>query len=442
MSFILARSAGQRLPTAAGGHGAYLVDADGNEYLDASGGAAISCLGHGHPDIIAAIGRQAASLAFAHTSFFTSHPAEELAERLVSQTPGVSRAIFVSGGSEAVEVALKLARQYFVERGEPGRTHVIARRQSYHGNSLGALAVSGHSRRRAAFEPWLGDWTAFVDPCYPYRFRRPDESLDEYGGRCADELEAAILRLGPSTVAAFIAEPVGGSTAGCLVPPPTYLPRIAQICRRHGVLFIADEVMSGCGRTGTMFGFEPDGVAPDLITLAKGLSGGYQPLGAVLVGRRIAAAIEGGSGILGSGHSFMGHPLACAAALAVQETIEREGLLDNVRIMGDLLMDRLVERLSDHRHVGDIRGRGLFVAVEFVADRDTKAPFAGDVKIAQKIKQAMMRRGLLGYVSSGTADGARGDHVMFAPPYIITAVHVDEIADKAYSAIRAVFDRS
>lgn len=441
MSRILARSPGEAMPTAVGGDGPYLRDADGRLYLDASGGAAISCLGHGHPDVVAAIARQAGELSFAHTSFFTSRPAEALAERLVAQAPpGLTHAIFVSGGSEAVEVALKLARQYFVERGEPRRTRIIARRLSYHGNSLGALSVSGHERRRAAFAPWLGGWAEFIDPCHPYRLMRAGETPDDYGRRCADQLEAAILRLGPETVAAFIAEPVGGATAGCLVPPPDYLRRVADICRRHGVLFIADEVMSGCGRTGTMFACAQDQAAPDLVALAKGLSGGYLPLGAVLVAGRIAEAIESGSRVLGSGHSFMGHPLACAAALAVQDVIARDDLLANVRRMGQLLLDRLAARLADHPHVGDIRGRGLFAAIEFVEDRAAKAPFPARAGVARKVMRAMMEGGLLGYASAGTADGVNGDHVMFAPPFIISEEHVTEIVEKASDAIAHVFN--
>ncbi|RWO51869.1 aspartate aminotransferase family protein [Mesorhizobium sp.] len=437
MTHILHRQIHASLPVAAGGKGIELFDRDGRAYIDASAGAAVSCLGHGHPEVTAALHAQADKLAYAHTSFFTNEPAETLADKLVAGAPqGISHAYFVSGGSEAVEAALKMARQFFVETGRPERRNVIARRQSYHGNTLGALAAGGNEWRRAQFRPLLID-THHIDPCYAYRYQKAGESEAAYGLRAAQALEDKILELGPDTVMAFVAEPVVGATAGTVPAVPGYFRRVREICDRYGVLLILDEVMCGMGRTGTLHACEQDGVAPDLMTIAKGLGGGYQPIGAVLLSRRIFDAFAEGSGFFQHGHTYMCHPMACAAALAVQEVIARDDLLANVRAMGAHLSRRLGERFGNHAHIGDIRGRGLFMGVELVEDRSTKAPFEPKRKLNAKIKREAMARGLLVYPAGGTIDGVRGDHVLLAPPFIIDAAAIDAVVERLGDAIDA-----
>ena len=439
MTRILHRQIHANLPVASGGKGIELFDRDGRAYIDASGGAAVSCLGHGHRDVIAALHAQADKLAYAHTSFFTNEPAERLADMLVAGAPqGISHAYFVSGGSEAVEAALKMARQFFVETGRPERRNVIARRQSYHGNTLGALAAGGNEWRRAQFRPLLID-THHIDPCYAYRYRESGESEEAYGLRAAKALEDKILELGPDTVMAFVAEPVVGATAGAVPAVPGYFRRIREICDNYGVILILDEVMCGMGRTGTLYACEQDGVVPDLVTIAKGLGGGYQPIGAVLLSRRIFEAFAEGSGFFQHGHTYMCHPMACAAALAVQEVIERDHLLDNVKAMGAHLARRLSERFSNHAHVGDIRGRGLFMGLELVEDRSSKEPFDPSRKLHARIKREAMARGLLVYPAGGTIDGVRGDHVLLAPPFIVDRPAIDTIVERLGDAIdRAV----
>ena len=426
---VFPRMIRDQLPRAVKGDGVYIIDADGKRYLDGSGGAAVSCLGHSDTDIIRAIQDQAETLAFAHTGFFTSQPAEDLADHLIGKAPdGIDRVYFMSGGSEAIEAALKMARQYFLEIGEPARTHFIARRQSYHGNTLGALSIGGNVLRRKPFEPILIE-ASHIAPCYAYRHRRDGESEEEYGLRAADELEAEIQRLGPNTVAAFIAETVGGATAGVLPPVEGYFKRIREICDRHGVLLILDEVMSGMGRTGTTFACEQDGIAPDIVCVAKGLGGGYQPIGAALVSAKLFQAFRDGSGFFQHGHTYMGHPTACAAALAVQRKIKTEDLLANVRRQGDLLDTLLHDRLGNHANIGDIRGRGLFRGIELVADRTSKEPLDLSLKVHARIKAHAMDRGLICYPGGGAADGVRGDHVLLAPPFIIEEAQTRDLVE-------------
>lgn len=435
MSHILHRSLRHTLPLAASGRGIHVVDTAGRDYLDASGGAAVSCLGHNHPDVMRAMHEQIDRIAYAHTSFFSTAVAEELADTLVARAPaGVSHVYLVSGGSEAIEAALKLARQYFVEIGQPQRRHFIARRQSYHGNTLGALAVGGNEWRRRQFAPLLID-VAHVAPCYEYRDRRAAESPEAYGERLARELEETIERLGGESVIAFCAETVGGATAGALPPVPGYFRRIREICDRHGILFIADEVMCGMGRTGTLHAVEQEGIVPDLMAIAKGLGGGYQPIGAVLVNAKIIAGLSAGSGFFQHGHTYIGHPVACAAALAVQKVIERDDLLAAVRRQGAGLRERLLSAFGEHPHVGDIRGRGLFLACELVADRESKEPFDPALRLHARVKAEAMARGLMVYPMGGTIDGRRGDHVLLAPPFIVTDAELDEIVARLASAL-------
>ena len=437
MTRLLHRSIPHTYPVAETGKGMVIRDNTGKEYIDASGGAAVSCLGHGHPDVLAAMHAQLDKLAYAHTSFFTTSVAEELGDDLVAHAPaGVDHVYFVSGGSEAIEAALKMARQYFVEKGEPQRQHFIARRQSYHGNTLGALAVGGNAWRRAQFAPLLIE-THHVSPCFEYRGRQANETPAQYGERLANELEAKVAELGPETVIAFIAETVGGATAGAITPVEGYFRHIREICDRHGILLILDEVMCGMGRTGTLHACEQEGIAPDLMAIAKGLGGGFAPIGAVLVAGKIFNAFEKGSGLFQHGHTYLGHPLACAGALAVQKVIRRDDLLANVKQQGQHLAQRLKDRFGNHHHVGDVRGRGLFQAIELVQDRGTKESFDPKLKLHARIKQEAMARGLMVYPMGGTLDGARGDHVLLAPPFIVQADMIDTIVDRLGDTVDA-----
>ncbi|MFC7433095.1 aspartate aminotransferase family protein [Hydrogenophaga bisanensis] len=427
---VFHRQLAKRPPVAVSGQGIWLRDAEGRSYIDASGGAAVSCLGHGHPDVIAAMHRQIDQLAYAHTSFFTTEVAEQLADLLVGSAPaGMSHVYFVSGGSEAVEAALKMARQYFVEIGQPQRRHFIARRQSYHGNTLGALAVGGNEWRREQFRPLLIDVT-HVSPCYEYRGRLPDETPEAYGQRLVAELARTIEELGPDNVMAFVAETVGGATAGVLTPVPGYFKGIRDLCDRHGILLILDEVMCGMGRTGTLHACEQEGVVPDLLTVAKGLGGGYQPIGAVLAQGRIVETMRQGSGLFQHGHTYLGHAVACAAALAVQQVIQRDHLLTQVRDRGAYLASRLRHELGDHPHVGDIRGRGLFWGLELVQDRAIRQWFEPSLKLHARLKSAAMEEGLMIYPMGGTVDGRCGDHVLLAPPFISSEGEVDQIVTR------------
>ena len=435
---ILHRQLRGNYPVAVAAQGCWITDSAGKKYLDASGGAAVSCLGHGHPDVLAAMHAQIDRIAYAHTSFFSTEVAERLADTLIASAPsGTSHAYLVSGGSEAMEAALKLARQYFVEKGELQRARFIARRNSYHGNTLGALAVGGNQWRRRQFAPMLID-VEHVSPTYSYRDQRDDESAEQYGERLAQELQLAVDRIGGENVIAFVAETVGGATSGALTPPPGYFKRVREICDRHGMLLILDEVMCGMGRTGTLHACEQEGIAPDLMAIAKGLGGGYQPVGAVLISARVIDAIGAGSGFFQHGHTYIGHPVACAAALAVQQVFARDKLVERCAQQGARLGVRLSEAFREHPHVGDIRGRGLFQAVELVADRATKQPFDPALKVHVKVKKAAMDAGTLCYPMGGTIDGARGDHVLLAPPFIISDDELDLLIGGLTEAVNTV----
>jgi adenosylmethionine-8-amino-7-oxononanoate aminotransferase len=440
MTHVLHRTIGHNYPTAVSGEGIFIRDAAGKDYIDASGGAAVSCLGHSHPDIIAAMRAQIDKLEYAHTSFFTSQAAEELADDLVAHAPkSLGHAFFVSGGSEAVEAALKLARQYFVERGEPQRKHLIARRQSYHGITLGALAVGGREWQRRQFAPLLIE-THHVSPVYEFRERRADETPQAYGERLAQELDDKIGELGGENVIAFVAETVVGATMGAVPPVPGYFKRVREICDHHGILLILDEVMCGMGRTGTLHACEQEGINPDIIAIAKGLGGGYAPIGAILLQDNIFKAIADGSGAFQHSHTYTGHPLACAASLAVQKVIRRDNLLTNVRKQGAHLARRLQERFGNHPFVGDVRGRGLFQGLELVADRGTREPFDPKRKLHSQIKREAMVRGLMVYPMGGTVDGICGDHVLLAPPFIVDAAAIDTIVERLGDAIDAAVE--
>ena len=437
MTHILHRQIGHPYPLASQAEGVVIRDSAGKEYIDASSGAAVSCLGHSHPDVLAAMREQLDKLAYAHTSFFTTEVAEQLADELVARAPqGMGHVFFVSGGSEAVEAALKLARQYFVERGERQRRHVVTRRQSYHGITLGALAVGGREQQRQAFAPLLIE-THHVSPVYDYRGRRADETAQVYGERLAQELEDKLEELGGENVIAFIAETVVGATLGAVPAVPGYFKRVRQICDRHGVLLILDEVMCGMGRTGTLHACEQEGISPDLMAIAKGLGGGYAPIGALLLQNKIFDATAAGSGAFQHSHTYMGHPLACAAALAVQRVMQRDHLLANVQAQGSHLSRRLKDRFGNHPFVGDVRGRGLLQGIELVSDRGSKEPFDPSLQLHARVKREAMARGLMVYPTGGTVDGTRGDHVLLAPPFIVDATTIETIVERLGEAIDA-----
>jgi adenosylmethionine-8-amino-7-oxononanoate aminotransferase len=442
MSRLLHRSLHVKVPVAVGGDGMIIRMADGSEVLDGSGGAAVSCLGHGNARVNAAMAAQLSRIAYVHTGLFSNEAAEALAEMLVGHQPGgLSHAYFCSSGSEGMEAAIKLARQYFLEAGQPDRTQFIARRQGYHGNTIGALSAGGNMMRRAPYAALLSGAFHHVSPCFPYRFKHDDESDAQYCRRLADELEAEFQRLGPGRVAAFCAEPVVGATTGCVAAVAGYFQAVRAVCDRHGALLILDEVMCGMGRTGTLHAWEQEGIVPDIQVIAKGLGGGYQPIGGILIHQRIIEALRHGSGAFMHGHTYQAHPVACAAALAVQQVIAEDNLLDNVRAMGRRLEERLTERFGNHRHVGDIRGRGLFWAIELVADRASKAVFDPALKLHEQIKLAAVRHGVAVYPMGGTVDGKRGDHVVIAPAYIAGPRHIDAIVERLGAAVDDVLAR-
>lgn len=440
MAHIFPRESTPALPTAVRGEGCYLTDAAGKQYLDGSGGAAVSCLGHGDREIIDTVKQQLDEMAFAHTSFFTSEPAQRLADLLIEHAPrSLQRVFFVSGGSEANEAAIKLARQYWVERGEPQRTKLIARRLSYHGSTLGALSAGGSAERRSVFEPILLD-TSHIEPCYSYRMQQPDESPEEYGRRAAMALEVEIQQLGPENVMAFLAETVVGATAGALAAAPTYFQHIREICDRHNILLILDEVMCGTGRTGTMWACEQEGVNPDIASIAKGLGGGYQPVGAMLCTEEIYTTIADSAGTFRHGHTYLAHPAATAAGFAVVSAIVERQLLPQVQERGKQLDETLTRRFGQHPHVGDVRGRGLFWGIELVRDRDTKQPFPRALKVAAQLKAATFAEGLICYPMGAELDGREGDHILLAPPFIISEDQIGELVDKLERAMQKVLD--
>lgn len=427
-------------PTVARGEGAYLYDEDGKRYLDACGGAVVSALGHSVPEIVEALKAQLDRVEFAHTSQFTNPAQEELAALLSDRAPGgLNHVYFVSGGSEAVESAMKMARAYWVQMGRPDKWMVIGREQSYHGNTLGALSAGGNRWRRAIYEPMLFKAPrAAACSCYRCPF---DKDPAHCSLECADDLERAILEAGPEKVAAFIAEPVVGATAGALVPHEQYFRRIREICDKHDVLLIADEVMTGMGRCGSWFAIRQFGVVPDMICLAKGLAAGFVPIGATLVHDRIVDTFHNRRNIFQHGHTYMGHPLAAAAGVAVIKYMEQHKLVERSRKMGEELMARLKKALGDHPHVGDIRGRGLFVGIEFVADRASKLPFEPELALHRALGEIAFQNGLIIYPMGGTLDGRRGDHVLIAPPFVITKQQIGRLVDLLVKSIDAAVAR-
>lgn len=420
------------------GEGVYLYDDSGRQYLDMSGGAAVSCMGHAHPAVVRAIQEQTAKLSFAHTAFFTNEPQEELAARLAARfaEPG-AKVWFTCGGSESNESALKIAWQYWRARGRPDKTLIISRQFSYHGGTLGATSISGSLFRRAPYEKVLHDWPR-IAPCYPYRHRRDGETEHDYGQRAAAELAAAIASVGAENVAAFIAEPVVGATLGVAPAVAGYFEAIRRICDEHEILFIADEVMCGSGRCGAFYAHDQENILPDLVTIAKGLGGGYQPIGAVIARGEICETVHGDQTAFAHGHTYIGHATACAAGVAIQRCLD-DGLLASVAPKGEQLMKLLQTRFGEHPNVGDIRGRGLFAGLEFVADRESKAPFAVEDAIPAKLKSAAMQHGLICYPGGGTFDGRRGAHMLLAPPFIAREEHFAELGARLEKILGAVF---
>ena len=439
MSSVFYRDPGASYPVATRGEGMYIVDDAGHRYLDMSGGAAVSCVGHGHPAVVRAVQEQAGRLSFAHTSFFTNEAQEELAERLAKRFAEKDAKVwFTSGGSESNESALKIAWQYWRAKGQPDKTIIISRQFSYHGGTLGATSVSGSVFRRTPYEKVLHDWPR-VAPCYAYRHQLEDETEREYGHRVAAELDEAIRMAGPENVAAFIAEPVVGATLGVVPPVPGYFEEIRRICDEHHVLFIADEVMCGSGRCGAFYTHDQENVLPDMVTIAKGLGGGYQPLGAVIARNEVCETIRNDTDAFAHGHTYIGHAIACAAGIAIQKCLD-DGLLDSVSEKGERLRDLLHARFGEHPHVGDIRGRGLFVGLEFVADRKSKTAFPLEDGIPGKLKKAAMEHRLICYPGGGTVDGRMGAHMLLAPPFIAEDAHFEELADKLDAILARVFD--
>ncbi len=411
----------------ASAEGCTVIDDSGRRFLDASGGAAVSAFGHSHPQILDAIRKQLDGVVDTHSMFFTNAPQEELAKHLCELSDGhLARSLFFSSGSEAIEGALKLARQFHVERGEPQRVNVISRRKSYHGNTMGALSLSDASRG-PLFSPYVVP-ARQIPAYFPYRDQQCGETEDVYALRCADALEEAILDLGPETVSAFFVETVVGSSLGVVPTPPVYLERIREICDRYGVLLVLDEVMCGAGRTGTFFAYEQERVRPDILTMAKGLSGGHIPLSAVCTTDAICQAIMQGSGKLGVTQTYMGHPLACAAGLGVMEIVRNTDLVSTVGPKGERLLGKLRERFADHPHIDFIRGRGLFIGMELVEDKPRKAPYPANAFMFRKVRQTAFDQGLICWPGSGSAREG-GDFIMLAPPYIITDDEMDELVE-------------
>ena len=439
MSNIFPRHTANLPPQVANGDGTYVVDANGKRYLDACGGAAVSCLGHSNQVVVDAVKQQLDKIAYAHTGFFTSEPAEQLAAALCMRAPdSFGRVYFHNGGSEAIEASLKLARQYFVEIKQPQRVNVISRLQSYHGNTLGALAAGGNMWRREPFEPLLTNAIHHIEPCYYYRWAKEGETPASYGERMANQLEAKIKELGEDSVMAFIAEPVVGATLGAVTAEAGYFKRIRDICDRYDVLLILDEIMCGTGRTGSFFAFEQEGITPDIVTLAKGLGAGVQPISAMMCTNEVYAAFESGSGFFQHGHTYIAHPTVCAASLAVLQELDNHKHIDAVKDNGVTLLKMLQERFGNHPNVGDVRGRGYFLGIELVKDRQSKEPLDSSLKVNAKIKAAAFDAGLMVYPMGGTVDGATGDHILLAPPFILIPEQFDELVDKLATAIDAV----
>jgi adenosylmethionine-8-amino-7-oxononanoate aminotransferase len=439
-STLFPRNFRKSYPIAVRGQGCWIIDQSGRRFLDASGQAAVVNIGHGVREIGRAMADQSSQLAFAHTSQFRSAPAERLAQRLLALAPpnfhSGGRVYFTSGGSEATETAIKLARQFHLENDQSARYRVVSRRQSYHGSTLGAMIVSGNVARRAPYQPLLAEW-GHVAPCFCYHCPF-DKKFPQCGIACADDLNHFLDKNDASSVAAFIFEPVVGATLGAAVPPDGYAQRIAEICHNRGILLIADEIMSGMGRTGQPFAIQHWDVEPDIILVGKGIASGYAPLGAVLVAPRVVEAFERGSGAFQHGFTYQAHLVATAAGNAVLDYIESRNLFDRARPSAEILRTEL-SALQFHPHVGEIRGLGLLLGIEFVKDKPTRAPFPREENIAERIRRAALDENVLTYPTQGCVDGTNGDHILLAPPFIISQQESRLIASTMHAALEKVF---
>ncbi|EXF74234.1 aminotransferase class-III [Colletotrichum fioriniae PJ7] len=419
--------------------GIYLNLANGKRVIDACGGAAVALIGHANEEVIQAISDQARKVSYVHTQAYTTQPAEELADLILDGNPhGLEKAFFVCSGSEAVESALKLARQYHFENGQPQRKHFIGRKQAYHGNTMATMSISTVASRKIPYEGFCYPHVSYVSPAYPYQYQRVDETEDEFTARLLAEIEDEFQRVGPDTVIAFVAETMVGATAGCVAPPVGYIAGARQICDKHGALLILDEVMCGTGRTGTYFAFEQEGAVPDIVTVAKGLGGGYGPIAGVLMHEKVVSMLRQGSNAFNHGHTYQAHPIACAAALAVQRIVKREDLVARCAQLGKQLEVLLRIELINCKSVGEIRGRGLFWAVEFVKDRETKETFEPKLRFGLRVQERAFEKGVALYPGAGTVDGSRGDHVLLAPPFTTTEEELRRICSVFREALEEV----
>lgn len=461
-SFLLDRHLRKDFPLVMRGEGNLLVLKDGRVIFDATGGAAVSCLGHGNERITTAIHEQLKSgIPYLASSFWGNDVVDELCKELINGTDGKMARVYLTGsgkfrleslvivayscslGSEAMEASIKLSRQFFYEKDkDTPRVNFIAREGSYHGNTIGALSIAGHVSRRAPYLPFLMDTVHHISSCNPYRQRKPGESDAAFVARKADELEAKFQELGPETVIAFVAEPIVGAALGCVPTVPGYLRAMRDVCHKHGALFILDEVMCGMGRSGTLHAWQAEDVVPDLQTIGKGLGGGYMPIAAVMISERIVKALLDGSGAFIHGQTYQGMPVQAAAALEVQRVIREQRLTDNVTKQGAYMEKRLRAALGAHPNVGDIRGRGLFWGLEFVEDRTTKEPFDPKLQVAQRIHELCLSPAynMTVYPGTGTKDGFSGDHLILAPTYIITAKEIDFIVQTISDVVHDFFE--
>ncbi|KAJ4112184.1 hypothetical protein NW768_011763 [Fusarium equiseti] len=408
----------------------------GQTIIDACGGAAVALIGHGNKEVIQAITDQARKVSYVHTQSYTTAPAEELAEILLQGNPyGLEKAFFVGSGSEAVESALKLARQYHYEKGDLDRLHIVSRRQCYHGNTMATMSISTNLARRAPYQGFLYPNVSHVSPAFAYHYKDSSETEENFTARLLVELEEEFLRVGPNKVAAFIAETVVGATSGCVAAPAGYFKGVRELCDKHGVIMILDEIMCGVGRTGTFFAFEQEGVAPDVMTIAKGLGGGYAAIAGVLINGRVVDALRQGSAAFNHGHTYQAHPISCAAALAVQKIVRRDNLVERCANMGVILERMLSEELGECMSVGDIRGRGLFWGVEFVKNRASKTPFDPSAKFGLLVQQLAFEKGVALYPGGATIDGVKGDHILLAPPFTVTEAQLRTICQTLREAV-------
>lgn len=444
-SHLMHRSLLHPPETVTSASGVYLTLSSGRKILDGCAGAAVAIIGHGNTEVRDAMMTQACEVSYVHTLTYTTSSAEYLANYILEGEPfGLTRAYFVGSGSEAMDSAMKLARQYHVENGQPERVRFVSRRQAYHGNTIGAMSVGSHVARRAPYEnAILLDNVSYVSPAYEYRVRKDGETEEEYSKRLVDEVETEFLSVGPEKIMAFIAETVGGATAGCITPPAGYFSGVSKLCKKYGILLILDEVMCGVGRCGTFFAFEQDGdVQPDIVTTGKGLGGGYVPIAATLVHRNIIETLKKGTASFNHGHTYQAHPVSCAAALAIQKIIRRDDLVSRSATLGKRLHKSLIDTFQDLEFVGNIRGRGLFWGIEFVQNKKTKAPFDSKIHFGVKVQERAFELGLAVYPGMGTADGLTGDHVIVSPPLTINEEEMDimiSLLKRAYDDVASNF---